>query len=282
MSQWAIPQVKAILLRLIAIDNNCGVSFVWCKERLDEETFYYVVSNMTRYNRLINFLNKINMLSNNQYGFRKKPSTDYALIQLYDTLSDAIDLGKVTLGLFINLSKAFDTVNHDILLAKLEFYGVRGVALQWFKSYLSCRTQFVQYNGYNSSSKYIKFGVPQGSILGPLLFLLYINDLCNVSKALDFILLADDTNIFFSHNDPNQLMEIVNNELKKLSSWLQANKLSINIQKISNFILFKAKQNRQKLDRHFSINDSEIDRLNEVQFCPWELYSRNTYLGNLK
>ena len=123
-------------------------------------------------------------------------------------------------------------VGHDNLLAKLEFYGVRGVALQWFKSYLSCRTQFVQYNGYNSSSKYIKFGVPQGSILGPLLFLLYINDLCNMSKALDFILFADDTNIFFSHNDPNQVMEIVNNELKKLSSWFQANKLSISIKKI--------------------------------------------------
>ena len=85
--------------------------------------------------------------------------------------SDTIDQGKVTLGLFIDLSKAFDTVNHDILLAKLEFYGVRGIVLQWFKSYLSCRTQFVQpYNSYNSSSKYVKCGVLQGSILGPLLF----------------------------------------------------------------------------------------------------------------
>ena len=134
-------------------------------------------------------------------------------------------------------------VSHDNLLAKLEFYGVRGVALQWFKSYLSCRTQFVQYNGYNSSSKYLKYGVPQRSILGPLLFLLYINDLCNMSKALNFILFADDTNIFFSHNDPNQVMEIVNNELKKLSGWFYANKLSINIKK-SNFILFKTKQNK--------------------------------------
>ena len=89
---------------------------------------------------------------------------------MYDKLSDAIDQGKVTLGLFIDLSKAFDIVNHDILLAKLEFYGVRGVALQWFKSDLSCSTQFVQYNGYNSSSKYVKCGVPQGSISGPLLF----------------------------------------------------------------------------------------------------------------
>ena len=92
------------------------------------------------YNRLINFLNKFSILSNNQYGFRKNHSTAYALIQLYDKHSDAIDQGKVTLGLFIDLSNAFDTVNHDILLAKLAFYEVRGVALQWFKSYLSCRT----------------------------------------------------------------------------------------------------------------------------------------------
>ena len=121
------------------------------------------------YNRLINFLNKYSILSCNQDGFWKNYSTAYALIQLYDKLSDAIDKGNVALGLFIDISKAFDTVNHDqILLAKLEFYGVRGVALEWFKSYLSCRSQFVQYNWYNSSSKFIKCGVPQGSILGPL------------------------------------------------------------------------------------------------------------------
>ena len=167
--------------------------------------------------------------------------------------------------MFIDLSKAFDTVNHDILLAKLEFYGVHGVALEWFKSYLSCRLQFVQYNRYSSSSKYIKCGVPQGSILGALLFLLYINDLCDVSKALDFVLFAEDTNIFYSHKDQNYQMEIVNSELKKLSSWFQANKLSINIKK-SNFILFKTKQNRRKLDLHFSINENEIDRVHEVLF----------------
>lgn len=149
------------------------------------------------YNRLINFLNKFNILSNNQYGFRKNHSTTYELIQLYDKRSDAIDQGKVTLGLFIDLSKAFHTVNHDILLAKLEFYGVGGIALQWLTSYLSRRTQFVQYNGYNSSSKYMKYGVPQGSILDPLLCLLYFNDLCNVLKALDFILFADDIPTYF-------------------------------------------------------------------------------------
>ena len=103
------------------------------------------------YKRLDSFLKKYKILSCNRYGFRKNHSTAYALIQLYDKLSNAIDQAKVTLGLFIDLFKAFDTVNHDILLEKLEFYGVRGVALQWFKSYLSGRSQFVQYNGYNSS-----------------------------------------------------------------------------------------------------------------------------------
>ena len=107
-------------------------------------------------NHLIDFLNKFNILSNNQYGFRKNHCTAYALIQLYDKLSNVIDQGKVTLGLLIDLSKAFNTVNHDIFLAKLEFCGVCGVALPWFKSHLSRRTQFVQYNGSDSSSKWMQ------------------------------------------------------------------------------------------------------------------------------
>ena len=161
------------------------------------------------YNRLINFLNKYDILSRNQYGFRKNYSTAHALIQLYDKISNALDNKRVTLGLFIDLSKAFDTVNHEILLDKLEHYGVRGVALQWFESYLSCRKQFVQYNDYNSSSLDITCGVRQGSILGPLLFLVYINDLCNVSKVSEMILFADDRNIFYSHTDASYLMEVV-------------------------------------------------------------------------
>ena len=142
---------------------------------------------------------------------------------MYDKISDALDNKKITLGLFIYLSKAFDTANHEILLDKLEHYGVRGIALQWFKSYLSCRKQFVQYNGYNSSSLDITCGVPEGSILGPLLFLVYINDLCNVSKVLELILFADDTNIFYSHTDASYLMEVVNLELKKITCWFYGN-----------------------------------------------------------
>ena len=176
----------------------------------------------------------------------------YSAAILYDKISNALDNKRVTLGLFIDLSKAFDTVNHEILLDKLEHYGVRGIALQWFESYLSCRKQFVQYNGYNSSSLDITCGVPQGSILGPLLFLVYINDLCNVSKVLEMILFADDTNIFYSHTDASYLMEVVNLELKKITCWFYTNKLSINVKK-SNFIIFRPRQNRQTLDLAFNI-----------------------------
>ena len=183
------------------------------------------------YNSLLRFHN---ILSDNQYGFCKHHSTAsaYALTCLYDKISSAIDNKECTVGIFIDLSKAFDNVDHNILISKLEHYGVRGTSLRGFESYLSNRQQYVEFNGVSSESCEIKCGVPQGSILGPLLFLLYINGLCNVSKVVDFILFADDTNIFFSHKDFNLLPGILNSEMLKLTQWCRANKLSINFKKI--------------------------------------------------
>ena len=128
------------------------------------------------YNRLLRFLNNHNILSDNQYGFRKHHSTAsaYALTCLYDKISSAIDNKECTVGIFIDLSKAFDTVDHNILISKLEHYGARGTSLRGFESYLSNRQQYVEFNGVSTESCKIKCGVPQGSILGPLLFLLYI------------------------------------------------------------------------------------------------------------
>ena len=163
------------------------------------------------------------------------------------------------------MSKAFDTVDHNILISKLEHYGVRGTPLRWFESYLSNRQQYVEFNGVRSESCEIKCGVPQGSILGPLLFLLYINDLCNVSKVVDFILFADDTNIFFSHKDFNLLPGILNSEMLKLTHWCRANKLSINFKK-SNFMVFRPPQRRQTLDISMQIDNNAIKRVKETVF----------------
>ena len=148
-------------------------------------------------NRLTEFLDKYNFLCNQQYGFRKKHSTELAIVELANDIAEAIGAKQTTIGIFIDLSKAFDTLNHAILLKKLEHCGVRGISLIWFTSYLENKMQYVIYNNSISKKCKIVTGVPQGSILGPLLFLIYINDICNASRLLKFILYADDTNIFF-------------------------------------------------------------------------------------
>ena len=140
-------------------------------------------------------------------------------------------------GVFIDLQKAFDTVNHSILLQKMEHYGIRGTALNWFTSYLSERQQYVSVNGNTSDQLEISCGVPQGSVLGPLLFLIYINDLPNVSKFLSFFLFADDTDIYFKSHHLTRLQKIMNRELKKVKKWLDANRLALNIDK-TNFVVF--------------------------------------------
>ena len=148
------------------------------------------------YNRLVKFLNKHNLFNKFQFGFRNKHSTFMALIILLENLVKALDDGNCAVGIFLDFQKAFDTVDHCILLDKLHIYGIRGIAYDWFSSYLSNWFQSVLYNNSESDYKEIKCGVPQGSILGPLLFLIYINDLPSVSKFFLPILFADDTNLF--------------------------------------------------------------------------------------
>ena len=148
--------------------------------------------------RLKQFMTSNNILHENQFGFRSGLSTSMALLQLVDELTESIDSKKVTIGVFVDLAKAFDTIDHDILLKKMLHYGIRGVALRYFRSYLENRKQFVSIDGLKSDLSTIVCGVPQGSILGPILFLLYINDLNSVSKILKTIMFADNTNLFLT------------------------------------------------------------------------------------
>ena len=192
------------------------------------------------YNRLINYLYLNDMLYKYQFGFREKHSTELALILLLDKITTAIENNEFTVAVFLDLSKAFDMVNHSILLSKLEHYGVSGLALNWFSSYLSNRKQFVSYDGHNSSHLDIVCGVPQGSILGPLLFLIFVNDLYNVSEKLFFILFADDSNLLLSGPNVNDLCEQMNAELISVVNWFKMNKLCLNVKK-TNFMIFCAK-----------------------------------------
>ena len=151
------------------------------------------------YNRSYEFLSKNHLLYKKQYGFRTDHSTYMAVIDFINAVTKAIDQNMNTVGIFMDLSKAFDTIDHDILLSKLYHYGFRGISQEWFSSYLSNRKQFVSYNTGMSQCVNIRCGVPQGSILGPLLFILYMNDICHTSKLLNTILFADDTTCFYSH-----------------------------------------------------------------------------------
>ena len=153
------------------------------------------------YNRLIEYLEKFKILSDNQFGFRSSRTTTQAVMIITDKIKMAIEDKCYACGIFLDLRKAFDTVDHGILLAKLEYYGIRGIAGKWFCSFLSKRKQFVKIGDETSNYQSITCGVPQGSVLGPLLFLIYINDLSGSSTVADFHLFADDTNLFFSHKN---------------------------------------------------------------------------------
>ena len=187
-----------------------------------------------------------------------------ALIILIENLLTALDNGKCAVGIFLDFQKAFDTVDHCILLDKLYCYGIRGIAHEWFASYLSSRQQSVVYNEHESELKTIKCGVPQGSILGPLLFLLYINDLSSVSSFFMPLLFADDTNLFCTGDNLRDTIQQINEELPKIYSWVNANKLSLNIDK-TNFMLFTPR-NCSRCTEDIVINGIRIQEVKETKF----------------
>ena len=225
--------------------------------------------------QLYEFLQLNSVIYESQFGFQKNRSTLHSLIEIVENIRNCMDTSNYGCGIFIDLKKAFDTVNHEILINKLEHYGIRGTNLKWFSSYLNGRTQFTFCNNSSSEIKGITCGVPQGSVLGPLLFLLYINDLPNISKVLKFYLFADDTNIFYQSPNLDTLQKVLNKELRKLSLWLNANRLALNISK-TNFVIFAAK-NKPLKNVTLLLHNKAIEEKDHVKYLGILIDSQLTF-----
>ena len=238
------------------VTNYRPISLLPCMSKILEKLVY---------KRLYSFLSQNKILNPAQFGFRKHFSTDFAITKLVDRVLQSFSKREHIIAIFMDLSKAFDTINHDILLHKLSNYGIRGTVWSWIKSYLLNRQQYVLIDDVKSPLASINCGVPQGSILGPLLFLVYINDIINSSSILSFILFADDTNILLSNNNLTELINVLNFELKKVSSWFKCNKLSLNISK-TNFMYFQTSHNNVILPYDICIDNLPLLQKDYVKF----------------
>ena len=219
------------------------------------------------YKRVYLFLNNNNQIYSSQYGFRSSHSCENAITELISTIVKNLEDHKYTVALFLDLSKAFDTLEHDLLLQKLDKYGIRGTCLNWFKSYLNGRKMRAKcnMNGHNTYSEehVLKFGTPQGSCLGPLLFLVFCNDLRLHLELTSCILFADDTTLFHSHKDLKYLRWCILHDIDLLMDWFQANKLTLNLKK-SSVMLFSPDGKDQ--DFNISISDIVIPTVKETKF----------------
>lgn len=232
--------------------------------------------------RIYKFLTDQDLLYQSQYGFRNNHSTNMAISELMSDIVKGFDDKKYTLGLFLDLSKAFDTIDHDILLAKLNHYGIRGVAWDWVRSYLADREQYVEYKGTKSELKPVCCGVPQGSVLGPLLFIIYMNDLPNALTHSSGILFADDTTIRQTHENINVLFSNMNRDLHYITEWFRANKLSLNTSK-THFVLFHSNNMEVPVDiPQIVLSNTVIQNVDQVVFLGLTLDSTLEWKAHIK
>ena len=218
------------------------------------------------HHQLYQYLREHNILSPFQCGFRKRHSTEFAALSLADTLRRNMDQGMLTGAVFCDFRKAFDTVNHDLLLQKLSYMGVLDKELAWFKDYLHDRTQVLDFQGVSSDLEPISIGVPQGSILGLLLFMLRVNDLLNVVNRCSMLMYADDTVLFYPTSKVDALQERLNEELKAIECWLRQNSLFLNVYK-TEAMVFGTSPRLSNIDSFtIGVNGSSIKRVSQFKY----------------
>lgn len=223
--------------------------------------------------RLLKFFNKYKVLYSDQYGFLKNRSTTDAILKFTDCCCSSLNEGSYLMSIFLDFSKAFDTIEHSILIRKLEYSGIRGFMLEWFRSYLTGRTQYVDICGNSSRKAHITCSVPQGSILGPLCFLVYVNDM-NSSSNLNFIHFADDSTVFLRGSSIDAMVTEANAELIKINDWLCANRLSLNVSKCSYTVFTNKKMTNLPV---LLIRDQSISYVTSVKFLGVEIDNRLSF-----
>ena len=236
--------------------------------------FEYVI-----FHQLMEYFTAHKLFSMQQFGFRPGHSTELASLRLVDHLTKEMDNKKIPINIYIDLSKAFDTIDHNILLSKLKYYGVHGREYDLFQDYLSNRCQYVEYNGSISTTRSITTGVPQGSILGPLLFIIYINDLPSVSNLFDMLIYADDTTLICNLDEVLD-ESTLNMELNNIHGWMSSNKLSLNIKK-TKYMIFHTKQ-RHVIYPSLNINNVKIERVTQFNFLGLILSSQLSWKNHIQ
>ena len=236
------------------------------------------------YNRTYDFLDKHNIFFTSQYGFRKKHSCEHAVTELIGEICKGLENGKHTLSLFIDLSKAFDTISHNILFAKLDRYGIRGTALQWYQSYLNNRFMRAKCNISSTSNTIfsdkhpLDIGAPQGSVLGPLLFLIFCNDLYLNLELCKGILFADDTTVYKSHHNMQYLEWCMKHDMEILTDWFKANHPSLNSNKAVG-ILFS---NKPDVLKTLKLCEADIKMVETTKFLGILLDHKLTWKTHLQ
>ena len=272
------PSIKTPLTHLINLTLESG----YFPERLKESTIIPIYKSEDRcdinnhrpislcnslsklyekivHKQLYDFLEDKKILNDRQYGFRNKSSCEHAMLDLLNTIETNKANNKISNLIFLDLSKAFDTVSHEILLAKLEHYGITDNSLLWFKNYLDNRKHCSKYRDFYSEPLYSNIGVPQGSILGPLLFLVYIND---ISHTIDgTFLYADDTTIVSSNENPDTLIHNANQKMRIASKWFQANKLTLNAKKTREMSITP---DHSRIAQNIHLNDTPIEKISHT------------------
>ena len=211
------------------------------------------------------YLENNNIFYKYQFGFRANHSTNHALTEITEQIRNACDKGLYTCGVYLDLQKAFDTVNQNILLAKLKHYGIKGIGFDWFKSFICDRVQYTFIDLKESSTIIVSHGVPQGSVLGPLLFIIFINDLNKSVKNSKVHHYADDTNLLLTEKSLKKINKQVNQDLALICRWLRANKISLNTSK-TEIIIFRPKQKQITKHLNFRISGQTINTCSKVRY----------------